>query len=71
VPSFRDHGLGYIEPGLVEVTRQSVETYMNIKSIPLVKDLYTNQFVGSVKLSDAEWTAVEQRVRKTLPSMRG
>jgi NitT/TauT family transport system substrate-binding protein len=71
VPSFHEHGLGYIDPQLAEVTRQSVETYMNIKDIPLAKDLYTNQFVGSVKLSDAEWSSVEQRVRKTLPSMRG
>jgi NitT/TauT family transport system substrate-binding protein len=71
VPSFHEHSLGYIDPQLAEVTRQSVETYMNIKGIPLAKDLYTNRFVGSVKLSDAEWAAVEQRVRKTLPSMRG
>ena len=33
--------------------------------------LYTNQFVGSVKLEPAQWTEVEQRVKKELPSMRG
>jgi len=71
VPSFKEHGLGTIDPQLAEVTRQSVETYMGIKNIPPVKDLYTNQFVGSVKLTAAEWTDVDQRVKKELPSMRG
>jgi len=71
VPSFRQHGLGYMDPELVAVTRQSVETYMDIKGIPPADQLFTNRFVGSVKLGDAEWSEVEQRVRSTLPSMRG
>jgi NitT/TauT family transport system substrate-binding protein len=71
VPAFKEHGLGTIDPQLAEVTRQSVETYMGIKNIPPAKELYTNQFVGSVKLTPAEWTEVEQRVKKELPSMRG
>src|SRR5260370_38046428 len=71
VPAFKEHGLGTIDPQLAEVTRQSVETYMGIKNIPPAKELYTNQFVGSVKLTPAEWTDVEQRVKKELPSMRG
>src|SRR5262249_27863639 len=65
VPSFKEHGLGTIDPQLAEVTRQSVETYMGIKNIPPAKELYTNQFVGSVKLTPAEWAAVEQRVKKS------
>jgi len=71
VPSFKEHGLGTIDPQLAELTRQSVETYMGIKNIPPAKELYTNQFVGSVKLTPAEWAEVEQRVKKELPSMRG
>ena len=71
VPAFKTNGLGFMDPDLVGVTRQSVETYMDIKTVPPVDKLYTNQFVGSVKLSDAEWTAVEQRVRGTLPAMKG
>jgi len=70
VPSFKEHGLGYIDPQLADVTRQSVETYMGIKDIPPANQLYTNQFVGSVKLEPAQWTEVEQRVKKELPSMR-
>lgn len=71
VPSFKEHGLGTIDPQLTEVTRQSVETYMGIKNIPPANQLYTNQFVGLVKLTPAEWSEVEQRVKKELPSMRG
>jgi len=56
VPSFKEHGLGTIDPQLAEVTRQSVETYMGIKNIPPTKELYTDQFVGAVKLTPAEWT---------------
>jgi len=71
VPAFKERGLGYIDPKLAEVTRQSVETYMGIKNIPPVDQLYTNQFVGSVRLTPAEWATVEQRIPKELPSMRG
>jgi NitT/TauT family transport system substrate-binding protein len=71
VPAFKEHGLGYIDPQLADVTRHSVETYMGIKNIPPAKQLYTDRFVGSVTMTPAEWTAVEQRVKKELPSMRG
>jgi NitT/TauT family transport system substrate-binding protein len=70
-PTFKTSGLGFIDPDLVAVTRQSVETYMDIKTVPPADKLYTNQFAGSVKLNDAEWAEVEQRVRKSLPSMKG
>jgi NitT/TauT family transport system substrate-binding protein len=71
VPSFKANGLGFMDPELVAATRESVESYMDIKPLPPVAKLFTNQFVGSVKLTDAEWAQVEQRVRSTLPTMRG
>jgi NitT/TauT family transport system substrate-binding protein len=71
VPSFKANGLGFMDPDLVAATRESVESYMDIKPLPPVAKLFTNQFVGSVKLTDAEWAQVEQRVRSTLPTMRG
>ena len=71
VPSFKANGLGFMDPDLVAATRESVETYMDIKPVPPVAQLFTNQFVGSVKLTDAEWAQVEQRVRAALPTMRG
>jgi len=71
VDAFKQHGLGYIDPQLAEVTRQSVETYMGIKNIPPANQLYSDQFVGSVKLTPDEWKAVEARVAKELPSKVG
>ena len=71
VPSFKNHGLGYMDPDLVDATRNSVITYMDIKTVPPADRLFTNRFVGGVKLSDAEWSQVEARVRSTLPSVRG
>ena len=70
MPSFKANGLGFMDPDLVVATRNSVETYMDIKPVPPPAKLYTNQFVGSVKLTEAEWTQVEARVRASLPSMR-
>jgi NitT/TauT family transport system substrate-binding protein len=71
VPSFKANGLGFMDPDLVAATRESVETYMDIKPVPPPALLYTNRFVGSVKLTDAEWAQVERRVRSALPIMRG
>jgi NitT/TauT family transport system substrate-binding protein len=71
VPSFKSNGLGYMDPQLVAATRESVETYMDIKTVPPTDRLFTNQFVGSVRLTEAEWAHVESRVRSTLPALRG
>jgi hypothetical protein len=68
--AFEAHGLGYMDPDLVAATRQSVETYMGITGIPPAADLFTNKFVGGVKLTDAEWREVDQRVHKSLPALR-
>jgi NitT/TauT family transport system substrate-binding protein len=67
VPAFKDKGLGYMEPALVEQTARTVETYMGIKNLPKVDTMFTNKFVGAAKLTDAEWKAVEERSRKYLP----
>jgi NitT/TauT family transport system substrate-binding protein len=72
VPSFKEHGIGYLDPDLAKATRESVITYMGIKEVPPVEKLYTNKFINpSINLTAAEWTAVEARVKKELPSMRG
>jgi NitT/TauT family transport system substrate-binding protein len=71
VSAFREHGLGYIDPELAAMTRHSVETYMGIKDVPPADQLYTDQFVGSVTLTPDQWTEVEARVKKELPSTVG
>ncbi|MPZ55971.1 MAG: twin-arginine translocation signal domain-containing protein [Rhizobiales bacterium] len=70
VPSFKEKGLGYMEPELMKVTAESVKTYMGVKNLPLAEKLYTNKFVGEVKLTDAEWSAVEARSAKYIPPKR-
>ena len=61
------NGLGYMDPALLATTANTVKTYMDVKNAPELDKLYTNQFVGSVKLSEAEWQAVEARSEKYIP----
>lgn len=67
VPSVKQHGLGYMDPDLVNITVQTVKNYMGAKDLPPVDKMYTNKFVGSVKLTDQEWAAVQARSQKYLP----
>jgi hypothetical protein len=67
VPAVRQHGLGYMDPDLVATTAKTVETYMGVKNAPPLDKLFTNKFVGSVKLTEAEWVEVEKRSEKYLP----
>jgi NitT/TauT family transport system substrate-binding protein len=67
VPSVAEHGLGYMDPVLVETTRRTVGTYMGATGLPPTDRLFTNQFVGKVKLSGAEWGAVQSRAQQYLP----
>jgi hypothetical protein len=67
VPAFKDHGLGYMDPTLVAQTADTVRTYMGVKSLPKTDTMYTNKFVGTVNLTDAEWKRTEERSKKYLP----
>ena len=67
VPAFKNNGLGYMDPALVQQTAQTVETYMGVKNMPKVDTMFTNKFVGASKLTDNEWSAVEARSAKYLP----
>jgi NitT/TauT family transport system substrate-binding protein len=67
-PAFKQHGLGYMDPGLVEQTAQSVVTYMGVTTLPKTASMFTNTFVETVTLTDAEWSNTEERSRKYLPA---
>jgi NitT/TauT family transport system substrate-binding protein len=67
VPAVRQHGLGYMDPGLVATTAKTVETYMGAKNVPPTDTLFTNKFVGPMKLTEPEWAEVEKRSQKYLP----
>jgi NitT/TauT family transport system substrate-binding protein len=66
VPAFKQHGLGFMEPSLVEQTAQSVITYMGVKTLPKTASMFTNTFVGAARLTDSEWKSVEERSKKYL-----
>jgi len=68
VPSFRDVALGYMDPDHLATTRKTVETYMGAKDLPPVEKMFTNQFVGSTKLTKEEWATVEARSQQYAPS---
>jgi NitT/TauT family transport system substrate-binding protein len=67
VPAFKTHGLGYMEPGLVEQTAQTVATYMGATALPKAASMFTNEFIGATALTDAEWMSIEDRSKKYLP----
>ncbi|HLI11619.1 MAG TPA: ABC transporter substrate-binding protein [Alphaproteobacteria bacterium] len=67
VPAVKQHGLGYMDPALVAATRQSVETYMGAKGTPPLDKLFTNKFVGKIKLTDAEWAEVKKNTQQYMP----
>ena len=67
VPAFKDHGLGYMDPALVQQTADTVTKYMGVKSLPNTDTMFTNKFVGDVKLSADQWKATEERSSKYLP----
>ena len=68
VESFKRNGLGYMDPALIATTVNTVKTYMDAKNVPELDKLYTNQFVGRVKLTEAEWQPVEIRSEKYIQS---
>jgi len=43
---------------------------MGVKNAAPTDTLFSNKFVGSVKLTNAEWDAVEKRSEKLLPPKR-
>ena len=61
VPAFKSDGLGYMAPALVEQTARTVETYMGVKNLPKTDTMFTNKFVGSARLTDAEWKIIDDR----------
>jgi ABC-type nitrate/sulfonate/bicarbonate transport system substrate-binding protein len=63
VDEARKNGLGWYDPGAVKSQLDMIMNYVAAKEdkAPAVDSLYTNRFVGSVKLSNAEWAAAEKR----------
>jgi hypothetical protein len=63
-PEAREHGLGWSSPqGYTDMVDLCM-TYLAAPDVhkPELETLFTNQFVGMVKLDDKQWTDVRQRV---------
>ena len=67
VPEVEKNGLGYMDPEMVKRTRETVVTYMGAAGAPPPEQIATNAFVGKVKLSAAEWSAVRESVKRYIP----
>ena len=67
MPEVEKHGLGWMDPEMVKRTRETVMAYMGATAAPPVDQLFTNAFVGKVRLTPAEWGAVKESVKRYLP----
>lgn len=56
----RRHGLGWHDEATIRRTLEIGDTYLKLPNIPAPSAVYTNDYVGSVKLSDAEWTRTRE-----------
>jgi NitT/TauT family transport system substrate-binding protein len=62
-PYLAETGLGHLEDKLVAATQDKIVKYLGVKAPQAPSALYTNQFVGSVKLTAAEWNSVRASVK--------
>jgi NitT/TauT family transport system substrate-binding protein len=63
-PYLEEHGLGYMDAKLVAATQDKIVKYLGVKAAQDPSALYTNQFVGNVKLTPDQWKTVEQSVKE-------
>ena len=71
VAPVKKNGLGFMDPEAVATTAKTVQTYMGVANLPPIDKLYSNQFIGSARLTDAEWATVDARSQKYLPKPPG
>ena len=55
-PTVKAHGLGFMDPAAFkDMTELTIKYIVKDGKMPALESLYTNQFVGKIKLTDAEW----------------
>lgn len=62
------NGLGWMESSLVKDSVDKTIRYMGAAPIQDVERLYTNEFIGTVKLASDEWVKVKEYAKKYFPS---
>lgn len=53
--AFEKQGLGSMDPEEQRQTRENVVRYMDTPNVPPIEKLFTNQFLGRIKLTAEEW----------------
>jgi NitT/TauT family transport system substrate-binding protein len=71
VPEVERHGLGYMDRDMVTRTRETVTAYMGGGEGLVVDELFTNAFVGKIRLTASEWATVRESVRRYVPPVSG
>ncbi len=66
-PEAEKHGLGYMDLEMVNRTRQTVINYMGATDVPPADQMFSNAFVGKVKLTAAQWAAAREGARRYVP----
>ncbi len=67
VPEVEKNGLGWMDPEVVKITRETVMKYMGVAQAPPPDQIATNSFVGKVKLTPAQWAKVRENVKRYIP----
>ena len=62
-PTVREKGLGFMEPAAIkDMTELTLKYVVKDGKMPDIDSLYTNQFVGKIKLSDSEVQSAQAAV---------
>jgi NitT/TauT family transport system substrate-binding protein len=62
----RKNGLGWHDPMKVEYTLKTVNTFLKLPTMPAVDAIYTNDFVGNVRLTEEEWRRARELAKDYL-----
>ena len=60
------NGLGWHNPEKVDYTLKTVNTFLKLPTMPSVASIYTNDFVGNVRLTDEEWGRARELAKNYL-----
>lgn len=62
----KSNGLGWHDERKMKHTLEVGSSYLNLPTTPALGTLYTNQFIGTVKLTDAEWAKARDLAKSYL-----
>ncbi len=62
----RRNGLGWHDEAKIRRTVEIGDTYLKLPNTPAPSTVYTNQYVGNVKLTDADWTKTRELAKAFL-----